>query len=696
MRIRLIVLLLVSLLIGSSCVKKETPSITSGALTITYNNQLYTKLDFKKSKNPLVIGFKPSEILRTDKGPVFNFSLKSFEKEAFHDSVGSGKRLIVKGISEENGYKIQKKVIASSYDDIPDLISTKVLYENLGSVKVPIEGWENNKYELAKLSSNENSFWSFQSGTYPSRPDWVLPVGEDFYQQNYLGMNASDYGGGTPVADLWRPDAGLAVGHLELKPQLVSLPVSSKGINNGASLSVKFDVDSVSQLKYKRSIAPGESIATFETFISAHTGDYFSSLEKYSTIIEKKGVPFNSPPETAYEPIWCAWGYGRDFTLQKVINTLPKVKELGFEWVVIDDGWQRAEGDWRTNDKFSQISMKAFVDSVHAYGLKAKLWWAPLAADPGSKTHEQNPEMLLKNEQGDYQKITWWDSHYLNPALKETKEYHQQLVKKFIGDWGFDGLKIDGQHLNQVPPDYGREDAQKYPEESLEELPVFYKGIYQTAKGIKSDAVVEICPCGTSASSFIMPYMNQPVASDPLDSWQIRLKGKTYKALMGADAAYYGDHVELSNNQKDFASTVGVGGVIGSKFTWPKSNSESDNEFLLTDQKERLVSKWMNIYKEYMLPKGQYRGELYDIGFDQPEAHVIEKNSKYYYAFYADSFDGKIKLRGLEPATEYKLTNYETGADISTVEGSLATVKLKFEDHLLIKATPLIRLKKYK
>ena len=35
---------------------------------------------------------------------------------------------------------------------------------------------------------------------------------EGFRQENFLGMNATDYGGGTPVVDVWRRDVGLAVG----------------------------------------------------------------------------------------------------------------------------------------------------------------------------------------------------------------------------------------------------------------------------------------------------------------------------------------------------------------------------------------------------------------------------------------------------------------------------------------------------
>ncbi len=41
-----------------------------------------------------------------------------------------------------------------------------------------------------------------------------------------MGMNNSDYGGGIPVTDLWRPDQGIAIGHSELTPKLVFLPVS--------------------------------------------------------------------------------------------------------------------------------------------------------------------------------------------------------------------------------------------------------------------------------------------------------------------------------------------------------------------------------------------------------------------------------------------------------------------------------------
>src|SRR5262249_34391091 len=154
----------------------------------------------------------------------------------------------------------------------------------------------------------------------------------------------------------------------------------------------------------------------------------------------------------------------------------------------------------------------------------------------------------------------------------------------------------------------------------------------------------------TSYAFHNMPFMNQAVASDPESSWQVRHKGKTIKALMGPSAAYAGDHVELSDRGDDFASTVGVGAVVSTKFTWPRqpgSKSESAKDVLLTPAREALWRRWITLYNEKRLPEGQYRGELYDIGFDRPETHVVAKDGRLYYAFYADRWHGPVELRGL-------------------------------------------------
>jgi alpha-galactosidase len=78
----------------------------------------------------------------------------------------------------------------------------------------------------------------------------------------------------------------------------------------------------------------------------------------------------------------------------------------------------------------------------------------------------------------------------MSPAYQGTIDHTRATVRKFLGEWGFDGLKMDGQHMNAVPPDYNDAHHLDYPEESVEQLPAFFKMIYEEARSIKPNAVI--------------------------------------------------------------------------------------------------------------------------------------------------------------------------------------------------------------
>src|SRR3569833_2618217 len=144
--------------------------------------------------------------------------------------------------------------------------------------------------------------------------------------------------------------------------------------------------------------------------------------------------------------------------------------------------------------------------------------------------------------------------------------------------------------------------------------------------------------------------------------------------MMGPSAPFSGDHVELSDGGDDFASTYGIGGIPSTKFTWPKDTDKPTDKlppggFVLTPEKEKLWRKWIALYRKNMLSKGQYLGELYDIGFDKPETHVVSAGGKLHYAFYADKWSGPIALRGLGDG-RYKLTNSFTGEPLGTASAA--------------------------
>ena len=680
---QIILLFLILLLSYCSSINHSVVNVENKYLEIEFDDSLYSKIISKVGNNKVELtDFSVTEYLIADGKKITKYYYTGSKSQEINNDFGKGKEYLITGLSRDN---IQKQISVSIYEKFPTAAFYKVTYKNVGADNVIVNKWVNNSYHIKSVDKQDPAFWSYQGASHEDRRDWVLPLTEGFEQENYMGMNASDYGGGTPIIDVWRKDVGIAVGHVENTPKLVKLPVIMKDRHIGVDISVEYEKEIT--------LEPGHSFETFETFINTHKGDYYATLKLFREVMSKKGLAINKFNESTYEPIWCAWGYEREFKVDQVLGTLPMVKELGFKWAVLDDGWQTAEGDWYLNPKKfpnGDSDMKAFVDKIHKAGLKAKLWWSPLAVDPGTDLIKEHPDMLLLNKDGSTQDISWWDSYYLCPAYDKTLTYTKDLIVKMMSVWGYDGLKIDGQHLNGVPPCYNPKHNHVYPEESVEKLQDFWKLVNETVLSISKDAVIELCPCGTCYSFYNLPYINQPVSSDPLSSWQIRLKGKTLKGLMGDNTPFYGDHVELSDNMNDFASTVGIGGVIGTKFVWPVGihKNKETGEISLTKDKEKEWAKWVSIYNDKMLSKGIYLGELYDIGFDKPETHAVSKDGKMFYALYAPDWDGTVELRGLKAET-YVVKDYVNNIELGEVTGPIAPLLVKFNQYLLIECTPV-------
>ena len=656
----------------------ELPRIQSQDLCIEFDQNMHSRVIARLKGREIPLGpFSASETVSEKKHLWNDFAVDSQTRERITDVVGDGNKLTIVGSSGA----LRKNLTVTIYDEFPNLAVFEVTYTNTGKSQLEITGWSNNAYKIdAQQNTAPVAFWSFQSGSYKRRPNWIVPLHAGFSQQNYLGMNASDYGGGTPIVDVWRKGVGMAVGHVEPGPRLVSLPVSMPNPRE-AQVSVQY--------RHDRSLKPGESFHTFRTFVTVHSGDYYRTLLTYRGYMSKLGLHMASAPEDAFGAIWCAWGYGRDFKPQQVYDTLPTVKKMGFTWVTLDDGWQNSYGDWQLDPKKfpnGDADIKAMVDRIHQEGFKAQLWWSPLSAAPNSKLLQDEPVLALENKDGSRRKIEWWDSDYLCPALPRVVEYHKKLVEKILVEWGFDGLKLDGQHMNGVPRCYNPAHHHERPEESVEALPDFFRAIYDTAQRVKPGALVEFCPCGTSLSFFTMPHFNMSVASDPTSSFQVRSKGKTLKGLMGDDIPYFGDHVELSDGHEDFASTLGIGGVVGTQFVLPALVTKH-GRFDLTPARAKTFQKWMNLYREKGLSRGQYLGTLYDIGFDVPEAHAIRKGQKMYYAFFAKEWKGRLQLRGLDDRP-YHVVDFVDGKDFGIVRGPVAHLSAGFSKHLLLEATP--------
>lgn len=62
--------------------------------------------------------------------------------------------------------------------------------------------------------------------------------------------------------------------------------------------------------------------------------------------------------------------------------------------VVLDDGWQKAWGDWQVNSKFP-MGLTAMAQDAKAQGAEMGLWLAPLLVDADLALVKDHPDWLV-------------------------------------------------------------------------------------------------------------------------------------------------------------------------------------------------------------------------------------------------------------------------------------------------------------
>jgi alpha-galactosidase len=637
--------------------------------------------------------------------------IRDFELDLAHAQIADathrlgqlGKRIEIKGVSKSRP-GLEKTISVEVYDNFPSLALTTAAYKNAGATPATLETVTTQRHELnaSLIDATVRSFamWSFHGSSEKWGKDNVLLTSKDFSRANPLEQvmqGDPGTGGGVPIVAFWTAEMGEAIGHLETLPLTLNIPVRVDADDR---------VDASIELKPEQTLQPGDVYSTPVSFLSVFHGDYYAPLRMYSDALGAQGWKIPKPNAADYEANWCGWGYELKFTPAQMIGTIPKLQELGLKWTTLDAGWFSIRGDWLPRPDLGVDGIKKIVDAFHAAGLRITLWWIPIVVEDGqgidmldnrpyklADVVKEHPDWLMLAKDGKHARMTTGLAG-LCPAVPEVQEYYRQLTKRFVSDWGFDGHKLDFSFA--VPPCYNPKHHHKSPYDSTQAMGEIYKVIFQTTRALKPESVTQSCPCGTPPNMAWLPFIDQAVTGDPVGSVQVRQRIKMYKALLGPYAAVYGDHVELtkitgvnSNNEqdigRDFASTVGVGGVLGTKFTWPEYGPKLKNVYL-TKEKEADWKKWITIYNQKMLSRGNFR-DLYVYGYDVPEGYAVEKDGKMYYAFFAPAtsadWSGIIELRGLAPG-KYHVTDFENNRDLGTIEGQNPKFRTHFHEHLLL------------
>jgi alpha-galactosidase len=497
---------------------------------------------------------------------------------------------------------------------------------------------------------------------------------------------------------VWTARSGIALSHLDGAARDVELPLETG--DRWAKIWIELR---------DLTIEAGTSLALPRVMLTRHHGDFFAPLAAYREALrQESGVSFASPPVSAYEPIWCSWGYEFDVRPEEILGVLPKLEALRIPWVVLDDRWFTAYGDWQPRPEiFGDRAQKLvpMVREIHRRGMKAKLWWIPFVAERSGARYsshvyrtaevlQRHADWLILDRQGK-PAVGERDLSILCPALPAVKRHTIALTTRFIGEWGFDGHKID--RTFAIPPCFNPKHGHRDPYESSRAMADVLRAIFETTRRLKPNSVTEVCPCGGISHHAWLPYVNQVVTADPVGAAQMRRRVKLYKGLMGPRYAVYADHVELTKMVgkelqeigEDFASIVGTGAIPGTKFVWPAPTRKlADGTLrLLTPQREAHWRRWLDVFREKNLARGEYLN-LYDLAFDRPETHVVRQDGKLYYAVYAakddERYRGLLRFRGLPERGAFEVYDYVNKRSIGLLDPGKRARFVDFVGSLLL------------
>ncbi|ANH60100.1 glycoside hydrolase family 36 protein [Dokdonia donghaensis] len=186
------------------------------------------------------------------------------------------------------------------------------------------------------------------------------------------------------------------------------------------------------------------SISSYETFIRIDESKrHFSNCLK-DVAQWWAGFDHLKPshtPELAKVPVYSTWyNFHQELDTKVLLGECTKAKELGYELIILDDGWQTNDsnrgydytGDWRP-ERIPE--MAEFVKEVHHTGMKIALWYSVPFCGKESDAYKRFEGKFLTEEH------RW--APVFDPRYPEVREYLIDLYKNALLDWNLDGFKLD-------------------------------------------------------------------------------------------------------------------------------------------------------------------------------------------------------------------------------------------------------------
>jgi alpha-galactosidase len=206
------------------------------------------------------------------------------------------------------------------------------------------------------------------------------------------------------------------------------------------------------QIALSLPVAPDSDLSSEPLLISTGN-DYHRQLENYGSIIRGLHHARVNAPSIAGWWSWTAFYFGlnQGTALTNAQWLSQNLKDLGYRFFHIDEGYQYARGEYTTPDAaLFPGGMKRLETKVRGLGLSPGIWTAPFEVSERSWVYENHKDWLVHNAAGQpihagyviaEEKL---DPLYIldctNPAAQD---YLRQTYRTLAHDWGIRYIKMD-------------------------------------------------------------------------------------------------------------------------------------------------------------------------------------------------------------------------------------------------------------
>ncbi len=126
---------------------------------------------------------------------------------------------------------------------------------------------------------------------------------------------------------------------------------------------------------------------------------------------------------------------------RNVAALIPPAARIGLEAFLIDDGWQKANGDWFPHPERFPNGLKPLSAAAKALGMKFGLWIEMERADRNSEIAKQHPEWLIDER----------DYSLLDLSRTDVRDHLYRTLKRIITDYDLDYVKVDFNRYPGIP-----------------------------------------------------------------------------------------------------------------------------------------------------------------------------------------------------------------------------------------------------